>query len=176
VSQARHIVSVPRPKRIRGIQTLYGGIQFRSRHEAAWAALFDELKIGWDYEPTDLNGYIPDFDLKFRKRPLLVEIKPLEEDFEAAKLKISFSEWPGDIAVLVSAGAAVVGELYEEGIGWDRALLAWCLACKSPTIVSESGRWACRNCDASNREIWFGWSAERQWAAAKNLVQWRAKK
>jgi hypothetical protein len=58
----------------RGIPTKYKGITFRSRVEAKWAVMFDELGWGWEYEPLDLNGYIPDFALMF-KEAILVEVK-----------------------------------------------------------------------------------------------------
>ncbi|HYE98510.1 MAG TPA: hypothetical protein VEJ18_06335 [Planctomycetota bacterium] len=43
------------------IPTVYAGVQFRSRLEARWAAYFDLWGVRWQYEPLDLNGYIPDF-------------------------------------------------------------------------------------------------------------------
>ena len=61
---------------IAAIPTRYAGVQFRSRLEARWAAFFDLLDWPWEYEPIDLNGYIPDFSLKFY-RPMLVEVKPI---------------------------------------------------------------------------------------------------
>lgn len=58
-----------------GIATVYGGIEYRSRLEARWAAFFD--RVGWShsYEPVDGGGYIPDFHID-GYRPLYVEIKP----------------------------------------------------------------------------------------------------
>lgn len=56
------------------IPTSYGGVNFRSRLEARWAAFFDLLGWPWEYEPIDLAGYIPDFILDGR---VLVEVKPL---------------------------------------------------------------------------------------------------
>src|SRR5690554_4428220 len=46
------------------IETTYKGINFRSRLEAKWAAFFDLLGWKWEYEPVDLNGWIPDFQLQ----------------------------------------------------------------------------------------------------------------
>ena len=60
---------------IAAIPTLYKDVQFRSRLEAKWAAFFDLLGWPWDYEPFDLNGYIPDFILHLHE-PVLVEVKP----------------------------------------------------------------------------------------------------
>jgi hypothetical protein len=73
------------------IPTKYKGVQFRSRLEARWAAYFDlvddnphgirnpeELRNDWEYEPFDLPGWIPDFQIKTPRFGLrLVEVKPL---------------------------------------------------------------------------------------------------
>lgn len=65
---------------IAAIPTTYRGIRMRSRLEAKWASIFDALGWEWEYEPIDLNGWIPDFvfpNHPFFKRPLLAEIKPI---------------------------------------------------------------------------------------------------
>lgn len=64
--------------------TLYAEVMFRSRLEARWAAFFDIVKWDWQYEPIDLNGWSPDFRVKFpcghsdcpEYHVLLVEVKP----------------------------------------------------------------------------------------------------
>lgn len=83
------------------------GIQFRSRIEAHWAYVFEELGWEWEYEAIDLNGYIPDFIIRFEKRQLLVEIKssmdiwdPVEH--KAASDKIMKSGWDGLYMILGS--------------------------------------------------------------------------
>lgn len=74
---------------IKPIPTDYGGVTFRSRLEARWAAWFDRWKIEWEYEPFDLEGWAPDFLLKSYALPadcsggwapidILVEVKPVE--------------------------------------------------------------------------------------------------
>jgi hypothetical protein len=156
-----------------GIPTLLDGVQFRSRIEATWAAFFASANIPWNYEPTDLDGWIPDFDLEFKKRPLLVEVKALQEDIDLAKSKIECAGWGGEIAIIVDATTAVIGEIYEPGFGWDRCVVAWCLHCKVPTLCSESGRWLCRTCGGGQGCLWFGWSPRQHWDGAKNIVQWR---
>ncbi|HUV47216.1 MAG TPA: hypothetical protein VMW29_03720 [Candidatus Bathyarchaeia archaeon] len=60
---------------MRGIKTLYKGTIFRSRLEAKWAAFFDFCKWKWEYEPFDLDGWIPDFIL-MGVESILVEVKP----------------------------------------------------------------------------------------------------
>lgn len=61
---------------MRSYPTNFEGTQFRSRLEARWAAFFDLKGWRWEYEPFDLDGYIPDFVI-LAKRPILVEVKPL---------------------------------------------------------------------------------------------------
>lgn len=157
-----------------GIPTMFAGIQYRSRTEATWAAFFTELKLKFTYEPCDLDGYIPDFDVAFKKLPLLVEVKGSTEDIELAKLKLETSGWTGDAAIVVSGSTNMIGAMFDADYGWDNAALAVCLACKSPTICSESGRWRCRNCQAGAREIYWGFNPAPAWAAAQNITQWRA--
>ncbi len=59
------------------IPTVYRSIQFRSRLEATWAAFFDECGWTWEYEPLDLDGWIPDFLLTPGRRQVFVEVKPI---------------------------------------------------------------------------------------------------
>lgn len=63
---------------IKAIPTTYAGVNFRSRLEARWAALFDLSGIKWDYEPFDLDGWAPDFLLRIGGCSVLVEIKPVD--------------------------------------------------------------------------------------------------
>lgn len=60
------------------IPTVYNGIQFRSRLEAKWACFFDLIEWAWEYEPVDLDGWIPDFVISHStyRVPLYVEVKP----------------------------------------------------------------------------------------------------
>lgn len=70
--------------RIKNIITKYGGFTFRSRLEARWAAFFDIVGWKWDYEPTDLEGWSPDFVLfgldRYQKpKNIWVEVKPFDD-------------------------------------------------------------------------------------------------
>ncbi len=58
---------------IKAIPTVYKGIEFRSRLEATWAAFFDQMGWRWEYEPFDMDGWLPDFVLE---GSLLIEVKP----------------------------------------------------------------------------------------------------
>jgi hypothetical protein len=89
---------------IQAIPTIFDGIEFRSRLEARWAAMFHQLGWDWIYEPFDGNGYIPDF-LVHGPRPLLVEVKPAvtADDYEAPWAKINDGlrdDWRGGVLVV----------------------------------------------------------------------------
>jgi hypothetical protein len=59
-----------------GIPTIYRNRRFRSRLEARWAAFFDQMGWRWEYEPFDLNGWVPDFIIMEHDK-VLVEVKPI---------------------------------------------------------------------------------------------------
>ena len=88
-------------------------IQFRSRLEAQWASVFEQLMWNWEYEPFDMNGYIPDFIITFNNgKELLVEVKGMMNVWEKEKecenyiTKIRNSGWNG---YFVIAGGNVAG-------------------------------------------------------------------
>src|SRR4051812_27445715 len=68
---------------------MYRGTRFRSRLEARWAYLFDAIGWQWEYEPFDVDGYVPDFAI-LGPRPLLIEVKPALtlDELEAAVLRV----------------------------------------------------------------------------------------
>ena len=77
-------------------------VVFRSRIEAKWAHIFEMLGWDWEYEPIDLNGYIPDFILN-GEVPILVEIKgelDIWSTFETHRNKIEASGWTGNYMIL----------------------------------------------------------------------------
>lgn len=85
-------------EKIAAIPTMYNGIQFRSRLEAKWACFFDLLNFSWEYEPIDLNGWIPDFILKISD-PLFVEVKPVKtlDELEQYYEKTILSGYKGEV-------------------------------------------------------------------------------
>jgi len=91
----------------KGIPTIgVRGIQFRSRIEAQWAYIFEKLEWNWEYEPIDLEGYIPDFIIKFdNDKEILIEIKGdtnIWKNYEEHKNKIINSGWKGVFGILGS--------------------------------------------------------------------------
>lgn len=178
------------------IPTLYEGVQYRSRLEAKWAAFFDLLGWQHQYEPFDLNGWIPDFLLP-GKCPVLVEVKPVQcrdgaicnEMVEAAAgfdgdLMLAGCVTPILEPTLVEGVA--IGWLYEGsstsitwGCGWGSAVLGdFRSAGARFGLCHDIGSYADRITGSHIGDACFHESttrkARRAWAIAGNLVQWKA--
>lgn len=106
-----------------GIPTEYKGYLLRSRLEAKWAHFFDLLGWRWVYEPTDFDGWIPDFALLGAKQTTYVEVKPVarcdEPEFRDAQLKIEMSGCPDEV-LLVGLQPFYGPEMDALSIGWLR--------------------------------------------------------
>ena len=100
------------------IPTMYRGIQMRSRLEATWAAFFDQLGWHWEYEPIDLDGWVPDFLLRTQSRVYYVEVKPItsRSEFDPYWPKIAAAK-PNHAVLLVGAG------LFQDYDGFENVLL-----------------------------------------------------
>jgi len=171
-----------------GIPTKYAHINFRSRLEAQWAHFFDELGWPWEYEPFDLNGYIPDFVVKFPHAPLLVEVKPcvvIGELVPSAAEKIEKSGWVKE-ALIVGATlfgvrsfkGLAIGMLADQEFGgkwqWGPGLLSRCPTCNELSLFHEHASYHCRRCGAVRGDGEEPYSdLEQRWARAKNKVQWK---
>jgi hypothetical protein len=180
------------PAHVRGIQTTYRGIKFRSRAEACWAAFFDQLKWTWEYESIDLEKYIPDFLISAESgKQVLFEVKggvmgihPLNEHTG----KIQGSGWSQE-AVIAGAIPCEIkrGGGYILGIAaaplviesetiwqWESCELFYCISCGRVSFMTAAASWACRLCGADGGHIGDAHEMVRDaWVAAKNRVQWR---
>lgn len=160
-----------------GIPTTYQGVRFRSKTEARYAAFFDEIGWHWQYEPIELNGYLPDFLLNFEQGDLLFEVKGSVEDVEAAKAKVEASGWVGE--AVVAPGAIIdtrIGALLEAtqvGFEWSDADMFFCISCGQVSLHSGNGSWHCRRCGESDGHV-GSFDPIPAWLAAGNRVQWRA--
>lgn len=176
--------------KIAAIPTTYAGVRFRSRLEAKWAAFFDLLTWPWEYEPLDLDGYVPDFILRFAA-PIAVEVKPLlwlatgEEAEIIAVSRAKFLSWEREALLVGSCigagdGLSFIGELREPDHGtasWDRAFTFRCLDCGRPSFAHSSCSWRCRvtGCYEGDGHIARDeWDPAGDFRAASNRVQWRA--
>jgi hypothetical protein len=162
--------------------------------------MFDLLGWGWEYEPIDLNGYIPDFILAF-KQPVLVEVKPAltEADYRAAFPKIIKSGWAGE-AVVVGASTA---EPPPSWLGWgmlgmfaiehwpsssddepdtrfwghSEAVLFRCRGCRRMSFCSRDGEFSCRATGCYSGDHFLSCDQDSEgislWREAGNRVQWK---
>ena len=92
---------------IKAIPTMYKGIPFRSRLEARWAIIFDQLGIEWHYETEGYDipiqegvtiRYLPDFALyggtERCPERLFVEVKGNMRADDALKIKAFSNYYP----------------------------------------------------------------------------------
>lgn len=177
------------------IPTLYEGVQYRSRLEAKWAAFFDLMGWTHQYEPFDLNGWIPDFLLP-GKCPVLVEVKPIHcrDGAICAEMEEAAADWYGDL-LLVGCIAPIfepnlvegtaIGWLKEghtsvgAGFDWDLAVLGdYRTAGGKFGLCHAMGSYGDRITGVHIGDHCFHESMEkkarRAWALAGNLVQWKA--
>lgn len=176
------------------IPTLYRGVQFRSRLEARYAALFDLLKWEWQYEFADLDRYLPDYGLFFPAGIIAVEVKAAQSGAELMPhaRKMRDSGWKGEYLILgarpltetswwpfVSLG--VYGQKLDAPPGehgWvdDHALVHRCRQCHAVSFHHASNDFRCvvngcydgdRHVELIERDEVLSW-----WRAAGNAVMW----
>lgn len=104
---------------IPAIETRYNGINFRSRLEAKWAAMFDMLGWGWTYEPTDFKGWIPDFAIH-GKEIVYVEVKPVLKFPEDVAQKIDQSGCSDEVLIVGMLGPMWSQDCDYPIVGWLR--------------------------------------------------------
>lgn len=103
---------------IRAVETWYRGHLFRSRLEATWAAFFDLCGWDWEYEPFELDGWLPDFVLLGETR-VLVEVKPVFDFPEEVAEKITKASTHLDNVELLILGCGPVKfDFCDHCIGW----------------------------------------------------------
>jgi P4 family phage/plasmid primase-like protien len=177
----------------KGIPTIgVRGIQFRSRIEAQWAYIFEKLEWDWEYEPIDLQGYIPDFIIKFDdNKEILIEIKGdtniwNTDVYKYHKNKIVKSGWRGIFGILggsYKAGSAEywinIGKVFylidDQLLHNDLVLRKnnkthkWSLGCDIGTydILNDNFKDTCYIDDVPQKEFL------KIWVEAKNKVQWK---
>lgn len=182
-----------------GIPTLYNGIQFRSRLEAKWAAFFDFLGWKYEYEPFDLDGWIPDFLIKGKPRDILVEVKPVTEfpeDVADEMLQVCPGETDDDgylvsldhrlllvgsmVPAMSSYHGNVMGWTYFDQ-GWNKAVLGQWKSSKRIGFCEDSGDFA--DCISGEYDggCWGGGHFNMEhvlglWREAGNRTQWKGKR
>lgn len=179
---------------INAIETRYGGVRFRSRLEAKWAAMFDLLKWKWSYEPRDFDGWIPDFAI-YGSAVVYVEVKPVVEMPVGVVEKIDRCGLQGDAMIVGERGpfpwpAGKTSDSTVSVIGWLRDGQDW-----SHAIL---GRWSdaageigfCHDHQSFRDRISGGYDggcfgslgtveeseSQSLWREACNRVQWRPRR
>lgn len=175
------------------IRTNYKRYSFRSRLEARWAAFFDAIGWQWEYEPLDLDGYIPDFSIELRAGPMLLEVKPeltisLLDQYQR---KPAACGWEGPILIVgathwVDGTGTKIGTILSQNAGidpsdknwraWDVAQLVRCPECETHTPMCVNAGWACHACGTCRGKkmqdgALFDYSPA--WADAAKATQWR---
>lgn len=132
-------------------------ILFRSRLEAKWAYIFDKLGWEWEYEPIDLNGYIPDFILTNFHEEVLVEVKPVlrKEEFQKYTEKIINSGWEKEFLILgakyFSFNNVEIGLLQKGNNTQKMSQLIYCNFCKSIYFTNIKNN--CQNCNNNDYKL-----------------------
>lgn len=180
------------------IETRYRGRLYRSRLEARWAAFFDLLGWPFEYEPLDLPGWIPDFEIR-GSTPVLVEVKPYlladwdretggKQAIEKMARSLRRSNWNGELLLVgreVGLGddspqIGLVTDCNSE-VGWDVPFLAEAeMVCSysQPTTydfmhrLGGNGGYVWHTRDCSNPHV----SVARLWSEAANRVQWKPRR
>lgn len=175
------------------IRTFYKGRTYRSRLEARWAAFFDLIGWEYEYEPLDLDGWIPDFALCGAKRPILVEVKPVfgidevdesvftkiqQDNYEVLLLGCNIRDKAKNWGDFMQLGWLMECDGYSEEIFhvWDEA---WLFNVFGGVLdfCHSSGSWVGRmtgvydgdrHLDTTNRDQVIG-----LWGRAGDLVQWK---
>ncbi|MBM3273038.1 helix-turn-helix transcriptional regulator [Candidatus Kaiserbacteria bacterium] len=117
---------------INAIETKYNGILFRSRLEAKWAAMFDLLRWGWTYEPTDFDGWMPDFAIHGNKI-IYVEVKPVTEFPEEVAEKMKGSGCKEQLLIL--------GMITPRCSWTDQPMIGWLSSDCEGFALAPFGRW-----------------------------------
>lgn len=165
--------------RINAIETRYNGILFRSRLEARWAAMFDLLGWRWTYEPTEFNGWIPDFAIQ-GKEVVYVEVKPFHSFPISVANELDQTGCEAEILLLGMHGPFMPLGGDRPVIGWLREWVCWSTA---PLGKWENGygfchdQWSYR--DRISGEHTGGWGgavtaakASALWREACNKTRW----
>jgi len=155
------------------------GIQYRSLAEARWADLFSQFTWKVEYEPVELENYIPDFIVP-GERSLLIEVKGGVLELPGLKRyakKVRESGWESAFLIVGAApifedNRVILGLLYDGGEP-EKAVLLWCDQCESYQLSTERG--ACRQCLSTIDYVIFAEpnDIKKMWIDIKNRYQWK---
>ena len=159
---------------IKAHPTEYSGVVFRSRLEARWAAFFDIVGWKWEYEPIDLDGWTPDFEVTFPcthsecygKHVLLVEVKPYR----------SIEEFEGHPCMEYDFGVKW-NEFDDKGVADVHSAIPADASAAfgiSPNVTSWTMVHGCGG-GVYNVQAWAHCDIDRAWKQAGNITQYKHK-
>lgn len=184
---------------IPGIPNSYKSRNYRSLLETRWAIMFE--KLGWqaEYEPFELNGWIPDFILIGKHKSLLVEVKPFThlEQYNSAIAKIesavSGTDYECSETLLLGVNPVKKCEYWPQfvAIGWigeydDDSKHRWYaeamtyqLSDSEFCLASSEGGYGDRIHGGNFKNCWIGpdhisIEIANLWADAGSQTQWKA--
>jgi hypothetical protein len=156
---------------IRSIPTEFAGVKFRSRLEARWAVLFEELGLDWRYEAepyqfSDGLSWLPDFWL-----PTIgfhIEVKPTEPalgdhciaQIDAFNLEHGYTtnvaNWAADDGWSLTAPTAVV--FFGEPVPWKHGIVTSGVNGDGGAIYFQDlcSFGVCRTCNTGSVYLYFG--------------------
>lgn len=145
------------------IPTIYNHVQYRSRLEARFAAFLDLQGHIFDYEPFDLQRYIPDFIVELPEGPVLFECKPsvVPAEFRGPCRRITRSGWQGP-AIVVGSRLTMTDDEY-----LDLTMYG--------STHAELGRWS-RVGKGRWPKAWGEYpfrDVQSTWAQSGNTVMWK---
>ncbi len=142
--------------KIKPIKTRYNGYLFRSRAEARWAVLFDELNIKYIYEPegyelSDGTRYLPDFYLPEIKTYFEVKPEPGRiTDYERQKIHQFLQDLEPRFCIGYSDMTFQTNAGWEDYGTWpetvEESMLCECYSCKHRCFLTMTGGWECPYC------------------------------
>lgn len=130
---------------------MYRGYQFRSALEVRWAHFLDALQWGWQYEPIDFGGYIPDFYIT-HPHQFYLEVKPAHKIDELYGHISKIDRYLPANAQLLLVGAH------------------WQLDGYAGLLRSQKGQWQPADWRSLASE-----DLQSLWAQAHRTTQWRPK-
>jgi hypothetical protein len=176
---------------LKAIETQYAGHTFRSRLEARWAAFFDILEWHWEYEPFDLNGWIPDFQV-VGKCPIIFDIKPVTTTSQYEARGFELQNWVitrPDLRTPMCAigGTSPVTDLerergpwvslaspYKKG-KWRPAMWVWCHPCQKVRLHAGGDMVPCGHNGTSHSMFLDLYAVKHAWGIAHGNTRWDAR-
>jgi hypothetical protein len=168
------------------IKTMINGTLFRSRLEAKWATFFNLLGWKYEYEPYDLDGWIPDFVL-LGADEILVEVKPYLalEDFDTSKIFNAMQKTEKSLKEILLVGLSLhpsesfdgcsIGWLYDRNCSFDQSVINHYHG--NYGFIHSSGSWVDRITGLYDGDALLNIPTYNDilsiWKQAGNEVQWK---